>query len=300
MLALSRLRRRAAYIQAIRQYFINQDFVEVDTPIRIPASAPEAHIEPEVCGSWFLQTSPELCMKRLLAVGSPALFQICKCFRRGERGDRHLPEFTMLEWYRTGCDYLELMADCEQLLLFLADFFHMGKAIRVGGHTIALKPPWERLTVAEAFRRHAPQTLGESLANGIFDEMLCNYIEPQLGIGGPVFLCDYPAELASLARIKETDPTVAERFELYVGGIELANGFSELTDPVEQRQRFAREQAMIWACNRQSGPMPENFLAALAQLEKAAGIALGIDRLAMVLWGAASIDEVVTFTPEEL
>ena len=300
MLDISRLRRRAAFIQAIRQYFINQDFVEVDTPIRIPAPAPEAHIVPEVSGSWFLQTSPELCMKRLLAAGSPPLFQICKCFRRSERGDRHLPEFTMLEWYRTGCDYLELMADCEQLLLFLADFFHMGNVIRVGGHTVALKPPWERLTVAEAFRRHAPQSLDQSLANGTFAEMLCIYIEPQLGIDGPVFLQDYPAELGSLARNKESDPNVAERFELYVGGIELANGFSELTDSVEQRQRFVQEQNTIQALGRRPGPMPENFLAALDQLEKAAGIALGVDRLAMVLWDVASINEVVTFIPEEL
>jgi len=300
MLDVSLLQRRAAFIQALRHFFITQDFLEVDTPIRIPTLAPETHIEPEVCGSWFLQTSPELCMKRLLTGGSPALFQICKCFRRNERGDRHLPEFTMLEWYRTGCDYRRLMVDCEQLLLFLADFFRLGSTIRVGDQTVALSPPWERLTVAEAFRRHAPQSLDQSLASGTFDEVLCTYIEPQLGISGPIFLYDYPAELGSLALTKKTDPTLAERFELYVGGIEIANGFSELTDPVEQRRRFAREQSTIQARGRQPWPMPEKFLAALAQLNDAAGIALGVDRLAMVLWDAGAIDEVVTFLPEEL
>jgi len=300
MLDVSHLQRRAVFIQAIRNFFINQGFLEVDTPIRIPAPAPEAHIEPEGAGSWFLQTSPELCMKRLLAGGSSALFQICKCFRRGERGDFHLPEFTMLEWYRTGCDYQRLMADCEKLLLFLADFFNMGATVQVGDHAVALQPPWERLKVAEAFRRYAPRSLDESLAQGTFDEMLCTYIEPQLGIAGPVFLYDYPAELGSLARTKETNPALAERFELYVGGLELANGFSELTDPVEQHHRFVREQAAIRALGRQPGPIPEKFLAALSQLEEAAGIALGVDRLAMVLWGAGSIDEVVTFRPEEL
>jgi lysyl-tRNA synthetase class 2 len=300
MLDVALLQRRAAFIQAIRHYFINQGFLEVDTPVRIPVPAPEAHIEPEDSGSWFLQTSPELCMKRLLAQGSSALFQICKCFRCNERGAHHLPEFTMLEWYRTGCDYRGLMTDCEKLLSSLADCFHLGPTIRVGDHPVALQPPWERLTVAEAFRRYAPQSLDEALTGGTFDEMVCTSIEPQLGIARPVFLYDYPAELGSLARTKETDPTVAERFELYIGGIELANGFSELTDPVEQRLRFVHEQDTIRTLGRRPGPMPEKFLAALSHLEKAAGIALGVDRLAMVFWGAAAIDEVVTFVPEEL
>ena len=193
MLDVSLLQRRAAFIQVIRHFFIDRGCLEVDTPIRIPAPAPEAHIEPEAAGSWYLQTSPELCMKRLLAGGSPSLFQICKCFRRDERGNLHLPEFTMLEWYRTGCDYRDLMADCEQLLLFLADSFNMGPTVRVGDHAVALRPPWERLTVAEAFHRYVPRSLDESLAGGSFDEMLCTYIEPHLGTSGPVFLYDYPA-----------------------------------------------------------------------------------------------------------
>jgi len=287
-------------MQAIRRFFIERGFLEVDTPVRIPAPAPEAHIEPEVSGAWFLQTSPELCMKRLLAAGCTSLFQICKCFRRGERGDRHLPEFSMLEWYRTGCDYRGLMEDCEQLLPFLADCLDIGTTIQVGKHRVALHPPWQRLTVAEAFQRYVEQPLDESLAAGTFDEMLCTSIEPQLGIESPVFLYDYPMALGSLARQKQADPEVAERFELYIGGMELANGFSELTDPAEQHHRFTQERKTIQSLGREPGPMPEPFLTALEHLEEAAGIALGVDRLAMVLWNRATIDEVVPFTPEEL
>jgi lysyl-tRNA synthetase class 2 len=251
-------------------------------------------------GAWFLQTSPELCMKRLLAAGCTSLFQICRCFRRNERGDRHLPEFTVLEWYRTACDYRDLMADCEQLLLFLADCLKGGTTIRVGSHSVSLQPTWQRLTVAEAFQRYSPQSLDESLAAGTFDEMLCTHIEPQLGIEGPVFLYDYPLALGSLARRKQSAPEVAERFELYIGTMELANGFSELTDPQEQRRRFVQEREAIHAQGRQSGPMPESFLTALEILEEAAGIALGVDRLAMVLWNLATIDDAVPFIPEEL
>ncbi len=287
-------------MQALRRFFIERGFLEVDTPVRTPALAPEAHIEPEVSGSWFLQTSPELGMKRLLAEGCKSLFQICKCFRRGERGDRHLPEFTMLEWYRTGCDYRGLMEDCEQLLLFLADCLEIGTTIQVGTHSVSLHPPWKRLTVAEAFQRYVEQSLDDALAAGTFDEMLCTYIEPQLGIESPVFLYDYPMALSSLARQKQTDPAVAERFELYIGGMEIANGFSELTDPAEQHRRFAKERETIRSLGRQPGPMPEPFLAALEHLQEAAGIALGVDRLAMVLWNLGTIDEVVSFTPEEL
>ena len=300
MLDLRQLQRRAALMQAIRRFFVERSFLEVDTPVRIPTPAPEAHIEPEMSGAWFLQTSPELCMKRLLAQGCTSLFLICRCFRRAERGDRHLPEFTMLEWYRTGCDYRDLMADCEQLLLFLVDCLEIGTTIRVGTHSVSLQPPWQRLTVGEAFQRYSPQALDDALAAGTFDEMLCTSIEPRLGTAGPVFLYDYPITLGSLARRKQTDPEVAERFELYIGGLELANGFSELTDPGEQRHRFVRERETIQSLGRQPGPMPESFLTALKRLEEAAGIALGVDRLAMVLWNLATVDAAVPFTPEEL
>ena len=287
---------RAALIQAVRSFFIGQGFLEVDTPIRIPAPAPEAHIEPEPAGEWYLQTSPELCMKRLLAAGCARIFQICKCFRRHERGHLHLPEMTMLEWYRAGADYHDLMNDCEGLFAALA----RDRQIMVDGKPITLAPPWPRLTLAEAFRLYAPISLQQALTDECFEETLVQDVEPRLGLETPVFLCDYPASLASLARLHPDNPAVAQRFELYVNGVELANGFSELTNAPEQRRRFQREQEVIVGFGRQPGPMPEPFLADLARMPAAAGIALGLDRLVMLLSGASSIDQVVAFTPEEL
>lgn len=297
------LRLRAVLIQALRTFFIDRGYLEVETPLRIPAPVPEAHIVPLTSEGWFLQTSPELCMKRLLAAGIPKIFQICKCFRKDERGDRHLPEFTMLEWYAAESDYRDLMTDCEALLRHLA--VAMGKAGKAGGlewqgRRIDLVPEWERITVAEAFHRYAPCTVEEALAQDRFDEMLVEYVEPHLGMATPTFLCDYPATLGALARLSPTDPTVAERFELYVAGLELANGFSELVDPVEQRARFVAEQEVIRLQGRDPGPMPEPFLAELAEMPQAAGIALGVDRLVMLFGGADNIDQVVAFTPEGL
>ena len=300
MISLHGLHLRAVLIQALRTFFIDRGYLEVETPIRIPAPAPEAHIVPLTSGGWFLQTSPELCMKRLLAAGIPKIFQICKCFRKGERGDRHLPEFTMLEWYAAGSDYRDLMTDCEALLRHLAAVMGKGGVLEWRGRRIELAPEWERITVAEAFRRYAPCTVEEALAQDRFDEILVEDVEPHLGMGTPTFLYDYPAVLGSLARLSSSEPTVAERFELYVAGLELANGFSELVDPVEQRTRFLAEQKTIRLQGRDPGPMPEPFLDGLETMPSAAGIALGVDRLAMLFAGADSIDQVVAFTPEGL
>ena len=300
MIPLHGLHLRAVLIQALRTFFIDQGYLEVETPLRIPAPAPEAHIEPLTSEGWFLQTSPELCMKRLLAAGIPKIFQLCKCFRKGERGDRHLPEFTMLEWYAAGSDYRDLMADCEALLRYLAAVMGKGGVLEREGCRIDLALEWERLTVAEAFRRYAPCTVEEALRQDQFDVILVEYVEPHLGIATPTFLCDYPAELGALARLSPTDPTVAERFELYVAGLELANGFSELVDPGEQRARFLAEQEGIRRQGRRPGPMPEPFLDALEAMPPAAGIALGVDRLVMLFAGAERIDQVVAFTQEGL
>lgn len=265
----------------------------METPLRIPAPAPEAHIIPQPAGAWFLQTSPELCMKRLLARGIPRLFQICKCFRQEERGRRHLPEFTMLEWYRAGADYFSLMDECEELLAAVA-------AALGDGAALDLSLPWQRLTVEEAFRRYAGMTAVQALAADLFDQLMVEKIEPHLGRPRPTFLYDYPAELAALARKRPDNPGLAERFELYIDGLELANGFSELIDPAEQRQRFVEEQRRIAATGRIPPPMPEKFLAELAAMPPAAGIALGLDRLAMLLLGAESIEAVIAFPPEDL
>ncbi|MEW6501454.1 MAG: EF-P lysine aminoacylase EpmA [Thermodesulfobacteriota bacterium] len=291
---------RAAVIRAVRAFFEEAGYLEVDTPLRLPSLAPEPHIEPQESGPWFLQTSPELCMKRLLARGYPKIFQICHCFRKAERGHKHLPEFAMLEWYRAGSDCHDLMAETEEMIRFVARTLGMGKSLRSQGQTIELDAPWERLTVAEAFGRYAGEPAAEALKQGKFDELLVERIEPHLGNGRPTFLYEYPAALGSLARLKSGDPTVAERFELYLAGIELANGFSELIDPAEQRRRFEAEQGAIRSQGRNPGPMPEKFLDELAAMPEAAGIALGLDRLVMLLADAATIDEVVAFPPERL
>ena len=292
MLSPACLKKRARLLQAVRNFFIEKDFLEVDTPIRLPSLIPEAHIEPILSSKQFLQTSPELCMKRLLAAGIPRIFQICKCFRAGEQGRFHLEEFTMLEWYRDGCDYFNLMVDCEELLSFLADTMN----ISLSG--CSLSPPWPRLTVAQGFKQYAGMEPAEALAADLFDEILVQNIEPSLGWKKPLFLYDYPPELASLARLN--DNSGAERFELYVKGLELANGFSELTDPVEQRLRFKKEQEICRAQGRTPQPMPEKFLADLADIDQAAGIALGIDRLAMLFFEADNINDVVSFSTGEL
>ena len=291
---------RARLLAAIRTFFVGEDFLEVETPVRIPAPAPEAHIDAQASGDWFLHTSPELCMKRLLATGYKRIFQICRCFRKGERGGRHLPEMTLLEWYASGWDYLDMMQQCERLIGCLAEELEIGSRLTYRGHVIDLAPPWQRLSVSAAFRRYAALTVEQALARDCFDEVMGIDIEPQLGMDRPVFLYDYPAACGALARLKPTDSTVAERFELYIAGLELCNAFSELTDPEEQRDRFARENRTRETLGKLAYPTAERFLTALEAMPAAAGNALGLDRLAMLVADAGSIDEVVAFTPEEL
>jgi elongation factor P--(R)-beta-lysine ligase len=294
------LRLRAAMIRAIRRFFLDQDFLEVETPLRIPAPAPESHIDAVASGDWFLHTSPELCMKRLLAAGYPKIFQICKCFRAGERGNRHLPEFTLLEWYRAQADYRVLMDDCESLLGQVAAALSLGDSLSWQGRKISLAPPWPRITVREAFAEYAGVAVEEAIEQDRFDEIMACAIEPHLGMERPVFLYEYPSSLAALARLRAGDPTVAERFELYCAGLELANAFSELTDEAEQRRRFEAVLQERRRMHAPVSPLPERFLHALPAMPPAAGIALGVDRFAMLLADRARIDAVVAFTPELL
>ena len=291
---------RQAIMEAVRRFFIERDYLEVETPNRIPAPAPETHIDSFASGDWFLHPSPEVCMKRLLAAGYERVFQICKCYREGERGARHLPEFTLLEWYRAGADYSDLMRDCESLISWAAGLSGAGRQITYQGTLLDLEAPWERVTVDEAFRRYAAMPVGDALDAGRYEEILVDQVEPRLGFAKPAFLCDYPLPLASLAKRKKADPPVAERFELYLCGMELANGFSELTDPAEQRRRFEVSMDERRRIGKAVSPMPEPFLSDLARMPEAAGIALGLDRLVMVLTDSATIDRVVAFTPEML
>ena len=289
---------RARMIQAIRRFFSARCYLEVETPYRIPAPAPEYHIDAVASGNWFLHTSPELCMKRLLAAGYPRIFQICKCFREGERGSCHLPEFTMLEWYHQDIDYRILMEECEELVIFVASDLGCKEVINYRDQEIALRRPWEMLSLREAFGCYAPLSLAEALQRGKFDEIVSYYIAPHIGEGRPTFLYDYPLYSSTLTGTKREEPSVEERFELYIGGMEVANGSSELTDVDEQQLRFERARQSRYLQGKMVYPLPERFLQAFPTMPKAAGIALGVDRLAMIFTDSPTIDEVVMFTPE--
>jgi len=294
------LQQRARVLRGIRQFFIEEGYLEVETPHRIPTPAPESHIEAIPSDTWFLHTSPELCMKRLMAAGYHKIFQICRCWRERERGSLHLPEFTLLEWYRTGGDYRSLMEECEELIRSVARAIGSGQKIIFRGRKIDLSEPWERISIKEAFHNYSQTFVTEALEKNLFDEIMVQDIEPNLGVGKPTFIYDYPADRGALARLKKEDPTVAERFELYIGGLELANGFSELADSDEQKKRFQAENKNRQSLGKRIYSMPDKFLAELDDMPPSAGIALGVDRLVMVFLDSETIDEVVAFTPEEL
>ncbi len=306
MLSPFLLRQRSSFLQAVRKFFLQRDYLEVDTPIRLPALIPEATLLPFPSAGHFLQTSPEICMKRLLASGNRRLFQLCHCFRREEEGRYHLPEFSMLEWYRSGWTYRQLMEECEEFVRRLATENSWAAvqenipSLVFGRHRISLAPPWPRLTLEDAFGRYGGTSVAAALEQDCFDRLLVEKIEPHLGFDRPVFLMDYPVQRASLARCKADNPAVAERFELYIGGIEVANGFTELTDAAEQRRRFEREQELSRGQGNDFGPLPEKFLADLERLSPCAGIAMGLDRLFMLLIGAERVAEAVSFAPDDL
>lgn len=304
MLDLQGLKLRAALMRLVRTFFHQQGFLEVDTPVRQPVLLPESNIRPINSESWFLQTSPEQCMKRILARGRANIFQICPCFRADEKGARHLEEFTMLEWYRSDADYFDLMADCRALLAYVLEGLNQRQkygaiVARSCFGTMVVDQEWQTVTVAEAFSRWGKMPLEEALNSKRFDEVIAIDIEPHLGLQSPTFLYDYPAECASLARLKKEDANLAERFELYIDGLELANGFSELTDASEQRIRFEEELDRIEQGDGARPPMPEKFLADLDRLDRAAGIAFGLDRLLMLLLSASTIDEVVSLSADD-
>ncbi len=295
---------RANVIKAVRNFFWERGFLEVETPLLIPANAPEEHINPVVTlpSAWQLQTSPEICMKRLLCNGHQRVFQISRCWRADERGSRHLSEFTMLEWYRANADYHTLMTDCEELLQYVAtsclpnDRYFSRNSVKIDPFA-----PWLRISVQEAFFRFGQVNVCDCIKEGRYEEILTAVIEPAISqYSTPVILIDYPVELAALARTKPENRESAERFELYLGGLELANGFSELTDPVEQRARFEAANRMRRGFGQPELPLPEPFLNSLGDMPESAGIAMGIDRLVMLAAGAEAIDDVVAFTPEDL
>ena len=292
--------KRARMINAIRAFFTSRDYLEVETPHMIPAVIPETHIDAVSCGDWFLHTSPELHMKRLLAAGYPRIFQICKCFRYGERGSCHLPEFTMLEWYCRGMDYRQLMKECEELIVSVASNLGYEDVINYQGRAIGLQRPWERISVREAFACYAPMSMDKAVTENCFDEIIVSSIEPRLGLGRPAFIYDYPVSGSALAKEKKEDFALAERFELYMGGKEIANACSELTDPEEHQRRFLNVNKYRYSVGKSSYPVSERFLEDMTSMPHAAGIALGVDRLAMIFCDSSTIDDVVSFVPEFL
>jgi lysyl-tRNA synthetase class 2 len=291
------LRKRDLLHRAVRAFFFEQGFLEVATPQKSRWLLPEEHIDFFAAEDGYLLPSPELHMKSLLAAGFERIFQISPRHRKGERGSRHLPEFTLLEWYRANADYRALMSDCEKLFQVLQACF--GDGLHYQGTRIDLAPPWQRLRVREAFRLFASWDPWLEPDPDRFELDFAEKVIPALAGSRPVFLVDFPELAASLARLKEDEAGTAERFELFVGGLELANGFSELTDPVEQRRRFERANLRRAALGKGPIEMPCRFLDHLSRMPPSAGIALGMDRLAMLFTNSSHIEEVVAFGPEE-
>ncbi len=302
-------------MRAVRGWFESEGFLEVSTPSRVRSPGQEVHLDAIPAGQsagearWLI-TSPEYHLKRLVASGLPRIFEICKCWRAEELGPHHRTEFTMVEWYRAETPLEVLAADCEALV---------ERAFQAAGRdplALGLGAPFARTTVRELFARHAgfsltgAETAGELRAaaeqagvavgaaiawDDIFYQVFLDRIEPALAKAGPTFVFDWPAPLGALARPHPRDPPVVERFELYAGGLELANAFGELTDPVEQRRRFEEETRTRAARGKAVYPIDEALLAALPQMPPTAGIALGLDRLLMLATGAGDISAVQAF-----
>jgi lysyl-tRNA synthetase class 2 len=295
----SKLECRALILDGIRAFFRREGFVEVETPLRVPAIAPEQFISPFASEGWFLSTSPELQMKRLLSAGYEKIFQICHCFRQDECGQQHNPEFTMLEWYRTGAGYLKIIEDIELLVVDLSGRLGIGPVLNYQGKKVDLTLPWPRIAIREAYLRRAGWDPLVNFDGQRFDDDMVNKVVPHFPADRPIVILDYPAECASLARLKPGSPQVAERAEVFIAGLEIANGYSELNDAAEQEKRFKEEMEKL----RSSGKpaiLPDKFLVAIRHLPECGGIALGVDRLAMLFCDAASIDEVMAFPADKL
>ena len=289
---LETLRRRSELLRAARTFFYRQQFIEIESPVRIPANAPEEFIEAIPAGGGFLRTSPELALKVLLSRGAERIFEIGSAFRAGEFGSRHREEFTILEYYAVGWDYRRLARFTARLAAQLARRVTGGCEVLWRGRKLDFSRS-EFITVDEAYRRYAGVSAFDTDADGSFDELMVTKVEPELGAEGLTFLIDYPASRASLSRRRADDPRVAERWELYAAGVELGNAFGELTDSVEQRERFRAAAEFRAGQGMLAYPEAEEFLAALDRgIPDSSGCALGFDRLAMLLLGADDIGAV--------
>jgi lysyl-tRNA synthetase class 2 len=328
-----RLAARARALGALRRRFESEGFIEVEPAALQVSPGNETHLHgfathlvgPDgVAHKAYLHTSPEFAMKKLLAAGETRIFAASRVFRNRERGALHAPEFTMLEWYRVGEPLEALKRDCAAALALAAEAADASRLTFRGREADPFAPP-QSVGVRDAFLKHAGIDLFDSLSgegrgepsravlarqagakglrvadddtwSDMFSRILAEKVEPNLGIGRPVFLCDYPASEAALARISHDDPRLAERFELYACGVELANAFGELTDPAEQRRRFEEDMREKQRVYGEAYALDEDFLAALAQMPEASGAALGFDRLMMLACGADHIED-VQWTP---
>lgn len=315
-IAGKKLRERSILNRTIRAFFDAREFIEIEAPILVPSPGLELHLDAFAVENRYLITSPEYQMKRLLAGGLPRIYSLGKVFRRKEAGAHHNPEFTMLEWYRAGAEWGAIADDTEALVWQCARSLD---AVRVG--RCALEPPWPRLSVGDACERWGRVRIygDEDVAtlrariraagwrapddgdwSDLFFGFFLDAVEPHLGQDEPTLIFDWPSPLCALARHKPGDARVVERFEIYAAGLELCNAFGELTDAAEQRRRLQSDLAERRRRGLPEYPIDEKFLAALAEMPPAAGIALGVDRLAMLLLGAAEIRDVLPFAEDEL
>lgn len=293
------LKQRARILNLIRHTLDDRGYVEVETPQRVRSPGTDVHLEAFASEDRYLITSPEFHMKRLIASGFERIYQICHCFRKGERTRLHNPEFAMLEFYAAGMDFEGMMAETESLIWEVANTF--GKnSVTYDGITCELSLPWERLSVYDAFLNHAGWSPRENFDEDRFYYDLVDKVERHLGRDRPTILYHYPAPLAMLAVIDPDNPAVAKRFEVYISGVEIANAFEELTDANEQRRRFETDLEIRGAASKPSYPIDETFLTSLDTLPDCNGIAVGLDRLIMLLTGAQHIDQVIAFPESDV
>jgi len=287
------LERRARIFSSVRSFFVGRGFLEVDTPVRIYAPAPEPHIDAIPAEGQYLRTSPELQMKCMLAAGYGRIFQIGSCFRQGEIGRLHREEFAMLEWYEAGAGYMDLARFAKEMIVKVSSEVNGSARITFRGKEIDLAGEWYEISVDDAFRQFAGVAVADAIATNEYERLLVDKVEPALPADRPCILRDYPAALASLARLKPENPAFSERWELYVGGVEIANTYGELVDAAEQKRRFEQDTDRRASARKLVYPVDKTFQAALdLGIPAASGSALGLDRLVMVLTGSDSLDEV--------
>lgn len=323
---------REKILREIRSFYNTLGFHEIETPILLSHPAAESYIDVFETSllnrnrqghKAYLSTSPETSLKKLLAAGLGDCFSITKSFRNTEtQSQNHNPEFTILEWYRVNCDYLKIMEDCQDLILTVMKHLDMGTVLRYQGKSVNMEKPWDRLTVAQAFEKYSGigkqdlfhnvtlrniaklkgyTVLKNTTWENIFNQIFLNEIEPNLGHGRPVFLYEFPSRMAALSKTKTDDPTVSERFEFYIAGLEMGDCYSELTDWMEQEKRFRQELAELKRLGKTEYEYDHDFIDALKSgLPSCSGIAVGVDRLVMLMADVSDIADTMFFPVRDL